>query len=69
MLLSVQIFSCCHGIQWRQMGSVYFYLQYELREGYKMQAQVSVFSIWINSFASKKKKKKSKCVFHNMSCT
>ena len=30
MLLSVQIFSCCHGIQRRQMGCVYFYLQYEL---------------------------------------
>lgn len=30
MLLSVQIFSCCHGIQWRQMGCIYSYLQYEL---------------------------------------
>lgn len=68
MLLSVQIFSCCHGIQWRQMGSVYFYLQYELQEGYKIQAQVSVFSIWINIFLFRKKKKKQR-VFHNMSST
>lgn len=30
MHLSVQIFSCCHGIQRRQMSCVYFYLLYEL---------------------------------------
>lgn len=33
MLLSVQIFCCCHGIQGRQTGCVYFYLQYELGVG------------------------------------
>lgn len=70
MLFSVRIFSCCHGIQWRQMSYVFFHLQQELWEGRKIlyvcwDGRFRVFTHTSQHHRSNPNKRVQTCISHH----